>query len=431
MPRNNPIFALCAAFYSLAPLALMAQQAPGKGGEKPQTPPPAGGSAKGDAKSPPAAPGKTAASPQTPTPALPTQKELLAKAAQMLKDNKPNEAAKLYRQAIVLYPNAYEPYDRLARIEVELKGYDEAALAARKATELNTANEQELMQEYYILASALTELGRYDEAKSAAERSVELAPREPDYRFLLGDIAMRAKDYAAAETEYLNALGVAPDSYRAHAGLGDVYEQLGRHQSALQEYQAASRAADGDSQANADIKQQLLLSQATALAGLKRNDEAEKLARSVLAKSPDNPALHSALGQVLDSTGKHDEAISEYKIALAKTPGDAILWGNLGWAQYNAEKYDDAIQSSRKALEIDPKQSYVRFNLGLIYAVRNQWRESQKEYDAAIAGAAEADIRAGIGDLQDASEKKPDVVAIRQAIQLLTTADRKSLGFSE
>ena len=424
MSKNYPVICLCLALLGAFPLAVRGQQPPSKGDDKSKGQSPAGGAAKGETKSPPT-------TPAAPTVSLPSQKELLGKAAQLLKDNKPADAAKMYRQAITLYPTAFEPYDRLARVALELKNYDEAALAARKATELNAANPPELLQEYYILASALTELGRYDEARTAAGRCVELSPREPDYRLLLGDIAMRAKDYTGGEAHYLNALGVAPDSYRAHAGLGDVYEQQGRHQSALQEYEAALRATEGDSQINDDVKQQLLLSRANSLAGLKRYAEAEKIARDLLAKSPSNPMFLASLAQVLDAAGKHDEAISEYRAAIAKSDKDATLWGNLGWAQYNAEKYDDAIQSCHKALELDPKQSYVRFNLGLIYAVRNQWREAEKEYQSAISGAAEPDIRAGINDLQDATEKRPSVTAIRQAIDFLTAADHKALGFAE
>jgi tetratricopeptide (TPR) repeat protein len=361
----------------------------------------------------------------------PTQKELLGKAAQLLKENKPADAAKLYRQAIALYPQAFEPYDRLARVSIELKNYDEAAIAARKATELNSGNSPELIQDYFVLGSALTELGRYGDARAAAARCVELAPTAPDYRLLLGDIAMRAKDYAAAEVRYLEALGLAPDSYRVHAGLGDVYEQENRHQSALQEYDAALRALNVDGQNNPDLQQQLVLNQANSIAGLKRYVEAEKLVRAVLAKAQDNPQVHAALAQVLDTAGKHEEAITEYRVALGKSAEDATLWGNLGWAQYNAGKYDEAVQSSRKALELDPKQSYVRFNLGLIYAVRNQWSDSRKEYQAALTGAAEADIRAGMNDLEDAEEKHADIDAIKQALQFLSLADHKALGFSD
>ena len=69
--------------------------------------------------------------------------------------------------------------------------------------------------------------------------------------------------------------------------------------------------------------------------------------------------------------------------------------------------------------------------LGLIYAVRNQWRESQHEYQVALTGAAEADIRSGINDLEDAVAKRAGITAVRQAIDYLTTADRKALGFAE
>jgi tetratricopeptide (TPR) repeat protein len=364
-------------------------------------------------------------------PPPPTQQELLSRAGQFMKDSKPEEAVKVYRQAVSLYPSAWQPYDRLARVLLSMKNYSDAADAARKATERNTDSPTERGQEYSLLTSALAELGKYAEARGAVERSIELFPGDLDYRLLRGEVDMRAKDYPAAQNDYLAALGLSPDSSRVHSALGDVYEQDNRHESALQEYDAALRALDSESQPDPAVRDQLKLSRANSLAGLKRFAEAEADVRAIFAKSSDNPMMHSALAQVLDAAGKHDGAIAEYKLALAKSAGDPILWGNLGWAQYNAGKYDDAIQSSRKALQLDGTQTYVRFNLGLIYAVRDQWSDSQKEYAAAIAGAAEPDIRAGIGDVRDALEKRPDTPALKRALDYLDLAEHRALGFSD
>ena len=63
--------------------------------------------------------------------------------------------------------------------------------------------------------------------------------------------------------------------------------------------------------------------------------------------------------------------------AIAANPKAATVWGNLGWTQFGMGKYEEAIISSHKALELDSKLAYVKFNLGLIYAVQNDWEKAK------------------------------------------------------
>jgi Flp pilus assembly protein TadD len=88
---------------------------------------------------------------------------------------------------------------------------------------------------------------------------------------------------------------------------------------------------------------------ASALSGLKQHDEAEKLARAIMAENPKETSAISAVAQALDSAGKFDAAIATYQDALKLAPEDPYLWGNLGWTQYRAEKFDDSIKSSASA----------------------------------------------------------------------------------
>jgi tetratricopeptide (TPR) repeat protein len=230
---------------------------------------------------------------------------------------------------------------------------------------------------------------------------------------------MREKDYQDCYQAYIKALGYAPDSPVVHNALGDALEQLNLHQESLAEYEAAERLSPGDSGP--------IIGHATALCGLKRYANAETMMRALVAKAPKDAASHTGLAETLDAAGKHDAAIAEYKAALAITPDDAYLWGNMGWAYYNAGKYDDSISASRKALTMDKTLAYVMFNIGLADAVLDKSADAEKEYDAAIAIAAAADIHAGIGDLKDA-EKKHATPLIQQLITRLSAAEWKALG---
>jgi|SRR5579871_1134883 len=349
----------------------------------------------------------------------PTAADLNSRARALIGQQKYEDAIVLLKQAIALEKNNIESHVELALAYNGAKRFNEAAKEFRAAVELNPQR----ASFHDGLGGTLMELGKYAEARTEFERAQELEPSEITYRIEIGDTYMQEKDYLAAYSAYLKALGYAPDNPRVHLLLADADEQLSRHADALEEYETALRLDHNNLGA--------MLGRATALTGLKRYAEAEKIMRDLVAKSPKEASVHSGLAQVLDSAGKHTEAIAEYNAALAITADDPILWGNLGWAQYNAGLMDDSVKSSRKALELDSKLTYVRLNLGLVYAVRDRWNEAQKEYAQAVAGAAASDIHSGINDVRDAMAKGKPNNALKKALDYLTASEWKAMGLPE
>ncbi len=92
---------------------------------------------------------------------------------------------------------------------------------------------------------------------------------------------------------------------------------------------------------------------------------------------------------------------------------------------------DESVTSGRKALTLDPKQAYVRFNIGLAYAARDQWTQALKEYQEGIAIAAAPDIHAATNDLRDVVAKGRSTPAVKQAIELLTKAELRASGLPD
>src|SRR5207302_1278944 len=101
-----------------------------------------------------------------------------------------------------------------------------------------------------------------------------------------------------------------------------------------------------------------------------------------------------------------------------------IVWGNLGWTLYGMGKYDEALAASRKALELDAKLAYVRFNMGLIYAVQGDWTRAEKEYRDALSAAQTSDIDAAMDDVREAQKKAPSSTVLKQALALLQGATK-------
>ncbi len=348
-----------------------------------------------------------------------TAVELNRRAQALIDQGKVQDAVPLLQQAIMLDAKNIQSWIFLGRADALLQKFPEATKAFQTAVNLNPTEPEFL---YYLGSSQLNE-SKTMAARSTFARALELAPSDIRFRLGISDAYMQEKEYPATRRSLTEALGYAGDSSEIHSRLGDLDEQENRHEEALEEYDAALRADPKNSSAR--------FGRASALSGLKRFVEAEKIAREEMAKDPKSTAPHSLLAQILDAEGKHLGAIAEYKIALAAEPNGAILWGNLGWVQYQEGLMDDSITSGRKALAIDPKQPNVRFNLGLAYAVRDQWAQAQKEYAAGVGVAAAPEIEAASTDLRDAITKGRNAPAVKLALDYLAKAELKILGLED
>ena len=367
-----------------------------------------------DTKAPATGQGTTPAAPAPPTVA-----ELDRKAQTFIEQGKSQEALPLLRQAVALDPKSIQSRVLLGRAYAVIRQFPAATQAFQAAVDLSPKEPEFL----YYLGSSQVDEAKYAAARANFDRALELSPSDLRFRLVVAETYLQQKEYSAARRSLLEALGFAPDSPEVHARLGDLDEQENRHTEALEEYDAALRT-DPKSLSG-------LLGRASALSGLKRFVEAEKIVRDLLVQNATSPDSHSTLAQILDAEGKHLSAIGEYRLALAAAPNSAPLWGNLGWSQYEEGLMDESVTSGRKALALDPKQAYVRFNIGLAYAARDQWNQALKEYQDGIAIAAAPDIRSAANDLRDVVAKGRPTAAVRQALELLTKAELRASGLPD
>jgi predicted CXXCH cytochrome family protein len=101
----------------------------------------------------------------------------------------------------------------------------------------------------------------------------------------------------------------------AHLNLGIAYTDRGLHAEAERSYRTALRLDPAFSQAAVNLADLYRLQQ--------RDDAAEALLREYLAKDPDEPALHHALGLTLVRRGQIDAAIEELGRAATLQPDNA------------------------------------------------------------------------------------------------------------
>jgi tetratricopeptide (TPR) repeat protein len=93
------------------------------------------------------------------------------------------------------------------------------------------------------LGSFLVDLGRYDEAERELRRALRLDPMATEARLELGVLYFRRGLYARADEELRVACSQDPENGHAHLCRGEVLNQLGRIDEALDTLQ---RSADLD-----------------------------------------------------------------------------------------------------------------------------------------------------------------------------------------
>ena len=120
-------------------------------------------------------------------------------------------------------------------------------------------------------------------------------------------------------------------------------------------------------------------------------EQALTLAQS-LADAPQSSVSAAALHIVslaLTRLGRPKEAENLLSRLLKDDPGNTAAWLNLATAQDATGHADDAIVSLTRALKIAPDYAPAHFNLGLLYAKRQDWTQAEAHFSRAASLTSE------------------------------------------
>ncbi len=131
-------------------------------------------------------------------------------------------------------------------------------------------------------------------------------------------------------------------------------------------------------------QQALRLELARALFMLQRFDEAQKLARAVLADDAHSIPALLLLANSLYLSGEEPEAVATFQRVIEIDPknGDAIY--SLGRVYYQQNRFEQAITQFRRLLELDPKSYKAYDNLGLCYEALGKEDEAIRHFLQAL-----------------------------------------------
>ena len=252
------------------------------------------------------------------------------------------------QRAVNLLPGSSEDWAQLGVILAKQRDYPNAAAAFRRAFQLNPEDVWSLQN----LAQSLKDLGRRDEAIHEYRHALAVNPRfglawlglgqifeemggktEADdcYRqallnrnrinrapelTLLAHFCESRGWYAAAVTNYEDAIKLNPSDAMLYMGAGQNLAALGRHTEAEQRFAEATRLSPD-------------LMQAHFLYGLelgRSGNPADAAAqfREAVRIMPDLPEARINLGMALENEGNYSEALAEFDKVLAQNPSNPV-----------------------------------------------------------------------------------------------------------
>ncbi|HEX9243692.1 MAG TPA: tetratricopeptide repeat protein [Anaeromyxobacter sp.] len=132
--------------------------------------------------------------------------------------------------------------------------------------------------------------------------------------------------------------------------------------------------------------------------GLER--EAEEDLREALKLDGRLAFAHSALGILLDLSGRGAEAEEHHRRAVTLAPRDARYLNNLGFSLFARGRPRDAVPVFLEALRQDARDVRARNNLGFAYAAGGDFARARQEFERA------GDPRQAVANLALAYERR-------------------------
>lgn len=214
-----------------------------------------------------------------------------------------------------------------------------------------------------------------------AEALSSLAPADWEYRFNLAVALDDAGKPRQAESQFRQAIGLAPDEALPREALGAHLVREKQPQQALEELEASTKispSAEGCYQTG--LAHLMLGDAGSAVGPLKRAIEIE----------PDFFQAHLQLGDAMIAQGKLEPAVEEFEIATGLRPKVVDARVALADALFKVGRRKDAISALREGLEQQPRSAELNFALGLVLQQTGESEEAQER----LRTAAELGLRA-------------------------------------
>lgn len=240
----------------------------------------------------------------------------------VLKENKPDEAIKLYEQALAIDSVNYDAVNGLVNIYVRQKHADQAHARVDQAIGSKPDNKEALATLHYLKAQVFVFEKNTSSAEAEYRRSLELNPNYLAAYFALGALFSNASQQERAIAEYRRVIERKPDDVTAYTLIGMIEDSRGNYDAAAESYRKALEL----DQSSAIAANNLAWIYAAYSKG--SLDEAARLSQSVVQLHPEEAGFVDTLGWVFFKKGLYSAAVEQIKKAIARDDAMAAKNGS-------------------------------------------------------------------------------------------------------
>ena len=328
--------------------------------------------------------------------------------------NSPLEALKVCKRLVEVNPDNGRAWERLARIYLASRKYQEAEKACRESIALSDHSSA-----WLTLASINERQNRIRAAIEACNKSIEKDAQKILPWIRLVFLHGKNGDSVAAIRAGQHAVKLEPGSAIAWQSLGIALARASRFNEGIEACKKATQIAPTNSSAWSSL--------ARVYEDSAKHDEALRLFEKAISLDSENANTWLSYGVCLDHAGRHTEALAalekttdldpqligawqalcitagnlgKAEIALEaatqiseRTPKDPEGWGTLGIVHSRARRYDSAIRALRKSINLDPKGIRAWRSLILVYndaGKTNQAKRAARDLTRMLPSEAEA-----------------------------------------
>jgi tetratricopeptide (TPR) repeat protein len=305
---------------------------------------PRAGAPKGTVSEPPASGGPAA---------------IVARAIQLQKEGRLEEAAAEYQRFLVLVPKSWEARSNLGVVYAQLGRYEDAVREYRQALAGAPGN----VAIRYNLAVALYKAGRIREAVGELESVLKTKPDHPAAPLLLADCRLQLGEWKQVIAQLDPLLEKDPENKA-------ILYLIGTALMRDRQYERGQRVIDRILSQGDSAEAHLVL----AIASREANDDisAEKELRKALERNPGLPTANGILGDVLVRMGDAPGAADALRRELEINPNHFDSHLLLGLLLRQEFDNDGAMAHLEKALTLRPGDPGVRYQIALVEAARGR-----------------------------------------------------------
>lgn len=327
----------------------------------------------------------------------------LRKAAEYLKSNDPNSAAKEFNAVLALDPKNAEAYANLGVIAFFHREYQSAAEYLRKALAIDPS----LVKTQALLGLSERRLGQ-PSAQALLEKSfpklkdknlqIQVGLELADIHYQKGDLEgtastmrslvdldpdnieilyMAQRVYAELADDTLNKLAIlAPGSARMQQVIAEHLINAGDLKDATEHFKKALEINPRLPGVRYELAEAILES---APNEAQVQAQADEELETAVKLDGDSAKAECLFGRIADRRGEADNAYAHYERAFALNPEEVEAQMGLGRLLASKEKPQEAMKYFRMAVQADPLNGEAHYRLASVYRILQMKDESKKE----------------------------------------------------